>query len=303
MKPNQFKYELMSMESGAKALNNRVYTDYYVRLMLIARSIFEWENLPNGLDEKWIERYLFADGSCIFYKDPNLGFMVAGTGYNGSLNVYNEPTDLQPIAYNYAYTGKQLVNNENAVLIRNNDDMIPTAPTIQLYAMRLANIDRTIDTNVIAQKLPIIVKCSKAQLQSLKNVIRQKNDNEIAIYGSKDLDTDAIQVLNTSAPIVFDKLELQKHMVYNECMTFLGVNNANMDKRERLVDDEVQANNQQVQANEDVALKARQRACNLINEIFGGELAAPVSVKRRTPSGVILGDISLIEDEEVEETE
>ena len=48
-------YKTMSMNSVAKYLNNRTYTDYYYRLMLLARSVFEWENLPKGMDEKWIE--------------------------------------------------------------------------------------------------------------------------------------------------------------------------------------------------------------------------------------------------------
>lgn len=289
MKPNQPKYELMSMRSIAQQLNDRVFTDYYTRLMLIARALFKWNNLPNGLDEKWIERYLFRDGSCIFYKDTVLGLMVAGTGYAGPLNAYSEPTLLQPIAPNYMYEGPELMNNENAVIIRNNDDMVPTAPTIQLYAMRLTDIDRTITTNVIAQKIPLIIKTSNRQLQTFKNVIRQRNDNEPVIYGDKSLDTtEAIQVLKTDAPIVFDKLEVQKHMVWNECMSFLGVNNANMDKRERVVTGEVEANDEQIRASEDVMLKARQKAAELINGIFGTN----ISVERRTLDVPIPEDIN-----------
>lgn len=296
MKPNQPKYELMSMRSIAQQLNDRVFTDYYTRLMLIARALFKWNNLPNGLDEKWIERYLFRDGSCIFYKDTALGLMVAGTGYAGPLNAYSEPTLLQPIAPNYMYEGPELMNNENAVIIRNNDDMVPTAPTIQLYAMRLTDIDRTITTNVIAQKIPLIIKTSNRQLQTFKNVIRQRNDNEPVIYGDKSLDTtEAIQVLKTDAPIVFDKLEVQKHMVWNECMSFLGVNNANMDKRERVVTGEVEANDEQIRASEDVMLKARQKAAELINGIFGTN----ISVERRTLDVPIPEDIN--EDVDVKE--
>lgn len=296
MKPNQPQYELMSMRSIAQQLNDRVFTDYYTRLMLIARALFKWNNLPNGLDEKWIERYLFRDGSCIFYKDNVLGLMVAGTGYAGPLNAYSEPTLLQPIAPNYMYEGPELMNNENAVIIRNNDDMVPTAPTIQLYAMRLTDIDRTITTNVIAQKIPLIIKTSNRQLQTFKNVVRQRNDNEPVIYGDKSLDTtEAIQVLKTDAPIVFDKLEVQKHMVWNECMSFLGVNNANMDKRERVVTGEVEANDEQIRASEDVMLKARQKAAELINGIFGTN----VSVERRTLDVPIPEDIN--EDVDVKE--
>lgn len=284
-------YQLIGYKSLSKALNDRILTDYFYRLMLISKALFKWENLPNGIDEKWIERYLFTEGACIFYKDPTLGFMVAKMGENGMLNAYDEPTDVFPYATNYEYTGEQLINNANCVIIRNNDDMLPTAPTIQLYAYKLTNIDRTIDTNIMAMKMPIIVKCTDKQKLSLKQAMNQRNDNEPVIYADKSLNTEEISVLKTDAPIVFDKLQIQKHAVWNECMTFLGVNNANMDKRERLVDDEVQANNEQVQASEDVMLKARERACELINKMFGTN----IKVSRRNLSKDVLQRLEDIE--------
>lgn len=284
-------YQIIGYKSIAKALNDRIVTDYFYRLMLISKALFKWENLPNGIDEKWIERYLFTEGACLFYKDPNLGFMVAKMGSNGMLNAYDEPTKVFPYATNYIYEGDQLINNDNCVIIRNNDDMLPTAPTIQLYAYQLTNISRTIDTNIMAMKMPIIVKCTDKQKLSLKQAMNQRNDNEPVIYADKGLNTEEIQILKTDAPIVFDKLQIQKHAVWNECMTFLGVNNANMDKRERLVDDEVQANNEQVQACEDVMLKARERACELINKMFG----LNIKVSRRNLSKDVLNRLEDIE--------
>ena len=274
------EYKLMEMQNVAKRLNNRIFSDYFYRLMLISRSLFEWHNLPNGIDEKWIERFLFSNGSCIFYEDPKLGYMVAEMGLRGNLNCYSEPTGLFPIAPNYVYEGTELINNVNAVIIRNNDEMIPTFPTIEIYAYKLANIDRTIDVNIQNQKTPLVVKCSDKQKLSLKQAIKQRDENDFVIYGDKNLDLSGIEVLKTESPVVFDKLQIQKNHVWNECMTFLGVNNANMDKRERLVADEVGANDEQVKASEDVMLKAREHACKLINNMFG----LNIWVKRRNLS-------------------
>ena len=273
-------YNLLSYKSIANQLNNRTYTDYFYRLMLIARSLFKWEGLPNGIDEKWIEKYLFYEGTCVFYKDPNLGFMVTKWSTEGTLNAYDEPTTIRPYATNTMElnNGQLLDNNENCVIIRNNDDMIPTFPTIQLYSADLTNIKRTIDTNISVQKTPTVVTCTDKQKLTFKQAIKQRDENEPVIYGDKNIDINSINVLNTSAPIVFDKLQIQKNNIWNECMTFLGINNANTDKRERLVDDEVQANNQLIKANEDVMLKSRERACELINNMFG----LNISVKRRT---------------------
>ena len=207
------------------------------------------------------------------------------------MNYYDEPTTIRPYATNYIYEGETLTNNINAVIIRNNDDMLPTSPTIQLYAYKLTNIERTIDTNILAQKIPTVVKCSDKQRLSFKNAINQRNDNEPVIYADKSMNTDEMTTLDIKAPIVFDKLQIQKHAVWNECMTYLGINNANMDKRERLVDDEVQANNEQVQASEDIFLKARQKACEEINRIFGTN----ISVKRRNLSKDVLERMTELE--------
>ena len=289
-------YKILSYQSVAKQMNNRVYTHYYYKLMLIARSLFKWNNLPNGINEKWIERYLFSEGSCVFYKDNKIGFMVAKIGYAGPLNYYDEPTTIRPYATNYLYENSEnddmLENNVNCVIIRNNADCIPTYPTIQLYSADLTNIKRTIDTNIESQKTPVIVKCTDKQKLSLKNAIKQKQDNEPVIFANKNLDTDDISVLNTTSPIVFDKLQVQKTNVLNECLTFLGINNANTDKRERLVTNEVESNNEMIQVNSDVMLEARKQACKEINKMFGLD----ISVERRTDLKIDLNDFDDIDD-------
>lgn len=258
--------------------NNMTFSYYYYKLMLVARSLFEWENLPNNMDERWIEKYLFTSGKCIFYKDPTMGFMVAGLAQQGSINCYGDPTSVWPVAENYTYNGEKLVNGENCYVIRNNDLMLPNFPIIRHYAYKLCNIDRAIDTNVEAVKTPIIVRCSEKQKLSLKNAINQRKDNEPVIWSSDLSDiNEMVDTLTTNAPIVFPQLQTQKHMILNEVFTDLGINNANMDKRERMVANEVEANNEQVKACEDVMLKARQQACKEINRIFGTN----ISVKRR----------------------
>ena len=259
-------WKVLTSRNIEEKLNDLTYSDYYYRLMLIARSIFKWNNLPNGIDEKWIEQYLYGLGECIFFEDDTKGFMVAKCNMSGNLNYYDEPTSLTP--YGTDYTGEPLENGKKCVLIRNNDIMLPTAPTIQLFAYRLMNITRTSDVNVEAQQTPLIVLGTDKQMNSLKRFVGKVRSHALTIFGYKDLDVNEVKSLNTQAPIVFDKLRLEKHEIWNECMTFLGINNANMNKRERLVDDEVQANNEQIDCAFNVMFKSRQLACEQINKMF-----------------------------------
>lgn len=264
--------KMYSMKSVAKYLNDRTITDYIFRLSLLAKSVFKWNNLPNGIDEKHIEKYLYTDGMCLFFKDDTKGFMVARCTGTDTVNEYDEPTTVRPTATNYVPSG-DYENNVNAYVIRNNDDMIPTSYTIDLYAYKLAKIDRTIDVNIESMQMPVIIKCTNNQRLSLQKVIKQKQDNEPVIWADKGLDLDGVEVLDLKATPVFDKLEIQWQKTWNKIMTYLGINNANQDKRERLVADEVAANDEQIEQSAQVMLKARQEACKRINQIFNTNIS------------------------------
>ena len=271
-------YPLLSYKSVAQYSNNITFSYYYYKLMLIVKALFEWENLPNGLEARWIEKYLFEDGACVFFKDKNLGFMVAGIAQDGGVNCYGDTTTLTPVAVNYVYSGdKPLMNGEDCYIIRNNDLRLPEFGVVRYYAYKLCNLDRAIDVNIEAQKTPTIVRCTDKQRLSLKNAINQRRDNEPVMYVDESLDLNAITTLDLKPPMVFKDLQVQKHMLINEFFTDIGVNNANMDKRERMVANEVEANNEQVKASEDVLLRCRQEACKKINDIFG----LNIKVRRR----------------------
>ena len=290
---NTLKYK-----SFAKQMNNRVFNDTYIDLMLIAKSVFEWVNLPNGMNEKWIEDYLFSEGSCIFFKDKTKGYMVTSYTPVGNLNHYNEEIYVRPVANNYQDRPEKLENNIDCVIIKNNDLSMPTAPTIEIYAHKLTTIDRTIDTNILAQKTPVIISCTEKERQSLIQFMDKRNDNEPVIFVTDKMSREGIKVDDLKVPMVFKDLELHKHMIRNEILTRLGVNNANQDKRERLVTDEVQANNEQVEACFNTMLKARQKACEEINRIFGFKGDKAISVRKRIQPTIIEDDSEPTNDSE-----
>ena len=274
------KYEL-SYYNVNKSITNRLFRDYFNRLSLKARCLFKWNNLPNGIDEKWIEEYLFYNGKCVFFKDKSKGFMITGFTDKDRRNYYNEPTKIY--ASSIDYQNASLENNINAIIIRNNDDMIPTERTIQIYAYKLTNLDMTIENNLELQKMPYIITCSDKQKLSFKVLMDKKRNNEPVIYADKDIDLNSVNAIKTETPFIVDKLQVQKHEIFNECNTFLGINNANVSKRERLITNEVDANNDDIEANFDVMLKARQKACELINQMF----KLNISVERRSNDNFI----------------
>ena len=275
-------------------LNAITFNNYYYRLKLIAQAVFEWKGLPNGLDEKFIEKYLFDHGKCVFFKDFEKGWMVTRYTDKGGLNYYDEPTQVEPHCTNGQLSAHNPVfeNGKNCVIIWNNDSAIPTHYPIIQAASRLTEIQRTIDINIKAQKTPIVIACTKKQELSMKNAYSQYEDNAHKIVIDKAMEgVDLIKVLKTDAPVVFDKLRLEWKNEWNDTMTQLGVNNANQDKKERLVADEVAANDEQIARSAWVMLKPRQAAAKRMSELCGSEITCEIRSCYEALEGFLGGDI------------
>ena len=247
-------------------LNAWTTIDYLNRLKEYALNMFEWINLPKTVDARFIELVLFEEGKINFFEDKLIGFLALRVNESGKQNVYNEYNK----KYIYANNGFSRVRNlRNSVTIYNNYLRTPTYTTVNLYAIRLARVTRAIDLNIEAQKTPILITCPENQKLSLKNVYEQYKGNAPVIYTDSEFNLDSVKVLKTDAPFVVDKLTLYKHDIWNEVMTFLGVNNSNQDKKERLVANEVDANDEQIEQARFNMLDARKDACKKINDMFG----------------------------------
>jgi hypothetical protein len=255
----------------ASVRNNDTYDDYFSRLRVLATSMFEWRGLPESVNVRYLEQALFMTGRALFFKDPEKGFMALACIPSSSLNFYLEP--VKYMATSLGYTREY--NRDESILIRNNYDQHPTEATIRLYAYRLTHAERVMDINIGAQRTPYIIACDEKQRMTIKNVMAQHEGNEPLIIVDKSLDPDKLRSIVTPAPFITDKLQDYKTSVWNEAMTFLGINNA-MDKRERLITDEVQANDQLIRASAEVMLLCRQTAAAEIKKMFGLDVAVDI---------------------------
>lgn len=248
------------------AMNNGTYKQYYNRLVELAISMFEWKNLPKTVDARFLELCLFTDGQAIFFYDEALGYLTLQNATNGGFNVYRIPVKRRA----YAVNGYNRELNENdSVIIFNNYLHTNSQLDATMFAKRLYNLDRAIDINANAMKTPIIIKCDETQRLSMLNLCKKYDGNEPFIFGDKSINTNAIQVLKTDAPYVADKLYQLKTQIWNEALTYLGISNINVQKKERLVTDEVTRNQGGTIASRYSRLNARREACKQINEMFG----------------------------------
>lgn len=259
-------------------LNDETYLSYMWRLYDLAVSVFEWINLPKGINERMIERWLLANGMCLFVYDEQIkndpeqrspdGYAMLRMVQNGAFDIYNIPKNRQA----YTVDPKHSVMNfdiTNSVICYNDNLGIPTFFTLDLYAKMLWQCERSMYTNIAQQKTPRIVKCTEKQRLSMQNLFAQVDGFMPVCWADRDLDLTGVETLDTTIPFVADKIQIVKHQIWNEALSYLGIENINADKKERLITQEVVNNMGDVESARFTRLNSRKQFCKEVNEMFG----------------------------------
>lgn len=261
------------------AKNNATYDKYYNRLVELAISTFEWKNLPDTINERFLELVLFGNGSAVFFKDEVLGYLALRMSWNGKLNIYREPTKRRAYADN-GYN--KMLDEKNSVIIWNNFLHTNSMLDVISYAGMLADLECSIQVNANAQKTPILLLCDEDQRLTLENLYMKYTGNQPVIFGQKNFRKENVTSLNTQAPYVCDRLYMLKTEIWNEALTFLGIPNVNISKKERLITDEVDRLQGGTLASRQSRLKMRQEAAEQINKMFN----LNIEVQFRSDGGV-----------------
>lgn len=264
-------------------VNSQTYFDYLQRFKKIALSIFEWQDLPDGMDPQFLERCLYYDGKASFLYDEMTGFMNLKATSRAGINMYNKPIELHCYSHQVSHDRVVYYGGENkgkdgegCIFVQNDWECIPTADTLELFALRMYEAERAADTNIKQQKHPCLILTEDGQRLTLKNLYNEVDGNEPVIFGVKNMmDYSKIQTFNTTAPYVADKLNEYKTTIWNEFLTFLGVNNLS-EKKERLIDAETNSNNELVNLNLQSYLAPRKMACELFNKKYGKNIDVKV---------------------------
>lgn len=253
--------------------NLYTYEQYADLFTEIAVSSFKWNNVPNTIDTRFIEIGLYENKSMIYFRDEVMGDLCLKCILGGQLDVYNIPLDRRA----YASNGYQKnLDRTNSVIIWDNMLHYGTSNKMEIYAKRLSNLDTIIDINCNAQKTPILLKGTQQQRLSLLNAYEKYDGNQPVMFGTENFlegGENAFTVFKTDCPYVADKLYELKVNLWNEALTYLGVASSVIQKKERMIKDEVNRLQGGVMANRYSRLNARQQACEEINRMFGTNMS------------------------------
>lgn len=268
-------------------MNNRTFNDYLDRMRKICLSMFEWVNLPDSCNARFLEQCLYYQGQAALLYDKDYGYLNTMASDGGYINIYGLPTEIMCYSYRFNQrrslytvdTGEE--KDKECILVLNNYDRVPTSYTISLFAYRLAEAQRTADVNIKAQRTPILITTDQKQYFTLKKMYEEYDGNTPAIFADKNVITpDALKAIKTDAPVIIKDIMDYKREIWNEFLTFMGISNLS-EKRERMISNEIDSNNELVNLNLQALLIPRKEACKRFNEKYGlmGEKAIDVKVR------------------------
>ena len=243
----------------------------------MAKNVFDIKNIRQaGISPRYLNSVLLDRGSIAFYVESDVGLVALPFETRGKLDIYGEPLRIQCFAENGQRS--KILTRDDFVIMYDNTEKLSILPDIRLYAQRMSQTARTADINISQQRTPRIIKGSKSQETTIKSLYNKIDYNEEIIYAMKDLDLDDIQIVLAPAPYVADKLDAHSEKVWNEFCRLIGVSDLAIEKKERLIKDEVQASQGGAIASRYSRYNPRLEAVDEINSKFADYLPEPLEV-------------------------
>lgn len=275
-----FDYNTLSKKKVALYENDVEFQNMFYNLLNILMYSFSIEGLPDSCNERFFKLNLIFNGYAALIKDPDLGYLSLGvrpTVNSSQLNIYGEFPDV--MAFGWNGFNKQYTNymygtdntDAEAVICRDNDMMYPMINIIWMYAKRLTDTMRTLDITARKLKTPYFITCDEAQKSSIKKILEDVDFNQDSIIANRSTMPNEFNVLQTGVqPESVRVLWEHYSNLESEIRTFLGINSAaNLDKKERLVVDEAEANDILTDINIQYRLKSYQQFCDTVNNLWG----------------------------------
>ena len=273
--------------------NSTTYYYYMDMLFRKAMSIYIFEGMPETWDYDYFVSVLLSQG-IICVTDTALGIIPLRCGLSG-INVYNHPTTAiiaNPVLGNLERT----IDEDCTIIKMSHTYRSDIMPICNRYATLLAQCDSSIAVNLQNSKVTFIALASSKQVaQSMRAMYDKISAGEPAVFVKGDqINGDNILYNHVKENFIASDVQILKRKLMSEFLTEIGVNNTNTDKRERLTDDEVQANNGEVQLNAGYWFDNIKEGINQTNKMFGLNLSVKLKNTFNTEENAENVDISTV---------
>lgn len=289
----------LSAKKLKKLESNLEFQNIFHNFFNAALNVFEYKNLPDTMDERMIERAYLLSGRCLAAEDnggllslvgaPASGWTLYGypvkafgwgfNGYNKEFSVYVPGADESEAIRRNA--GGETAGEPSAVMGYDNSTGYPYVNYLITECHRLANLKMAIDVLVENLKQPLIVSCNDDAVNTVREAFKERAENMPAIVGTGKMPIDAFKVWDTKvSPETLEAFKNLYEWYENNLRELFGINsNEQTDKKERLLVDEVNINNEMTIDSVDKRLVWRKRWCEQMNEVFGTNISVELRNK------------------------
>lgn len=295
----------------AEFKNHIEFQNVFARLVHKALSRYNFENLPDTVNERVLKMSLLFHGSVGFFEKegnllalpalPNASVTLYGdfksmyvygrNGYNAEIALY-VPGGAESKLVNKPISGYAPVNKQPmGVWVRENEMVFPFMNHCINYAEKIADTYRTLDVSRKNIKTPYIIAAEEQVVGSVKKFMEQRDSNMDYVVSSGIFPADKINLLpiQTTAENLTACTDLIEWYM-NDFLSLCGLNNnANQDKKERLLVDEVNANNEATETDIDSTVRYLQQQLDFVNECFGTDIRIEKAMKEEEEYDVIFG--------------
>lgn len=245
---------------------------------------FEFEGIPELWDFEYFITNLFSHGY-IGICDTTIGVVPLICGLTG-INAFNHPTNAifaNPVLGNFE---KSLYSNDPVdacALVRLQYNYRGVNHLVSKYASQLAEIDNSISVNLRNTKVAqILFANGKQQATTLQKMYKDIDGGKPVVAIKTDMLTpESVYFNHVRETYIASDLQLLKADIINDFLTDIGLNNTNMQKRERLIVDEVNANNEEIKSNVEHWIETMNMCFTRANSVFGLSLSVKLKSFRK----------------------
>lgn len=248
-------------------LNNyKTYLAYKMKMLTLAENVFQFKNMNPYIDLAFVNSELVTKGSIAFFKDEVMGLLALPYTSIGGLDIYGRPNRIAVIPKNGTYN--RVLTRDEFVIMYDNDSHIPIYTNIIQSCERLALIKRTIDINVVHQRTPRYFKTSEENKRTVKDILNNVDSLTDTVFTYDNIDLEETTGVLIPAPFVADKLNEVKKEEWAEFLDLIGIANVSIQKKERVISDEILCSMGGTIASRYSRFTARKKAIDEINRKF-----------------------------------
>ena len=307
------KYRDFKEQESITYTSQRFYENKYFGLFLNA---YKFDNLTRS-QRRYLLKKLWQNGTCCCFvlagtkQEPSMkslltnktkdtialgnespnGLLVFTPYATTQYNIEDEPSVVQIVNIRGAQflPTKPQVVNKDVVICWAHSSHAPIRSLVMYYIEKIVDVENTINMNLFVHKLPRLVVCSPEDKSRVEDLMEAIERGEKKLF----LDANDVQAIKnvlesgSNTSYIIDKLYQYKQSLENELLTFLGINNVSIEKKERLITDEANSNNQLINDCSECFLDTLQEFCENVSNILNYPLSVEATSSPETNEEVI----------------